>query len=136
MADPLSIASACLAGVETIATVALTIRKFLKECRAAKSDLENVEETLAKLQTVFDGIKKEVSGPNSHLMDPSMRSGILSGINDCVGVIRRINEVVTEHVGQSSSRWVRNGKKQVADLQSSLETHRTVLQLAVSGAKL
>ncbi|KAK4450508.1 hypothetical protein QBC34DRAFT_424656 [Podospora aff. communis PSN243] len=136
MADPLSIASACLAGIETIATVAIAIRKFVKDCRAAKSDLENVQETLAKLQTVFDGIKTEVSGPSSHLIDPSMRGGILSGINDCVGVIHRINEVVAEHVGLSSSKWVRNGKKQVADLQSSLETHRTVLQLAVSSAKL
>jgi len=69
-------------------------------------------------------------------MDPNMRGGILSGIHDCVGVIHRIDEVVAEHVGQPSSKWVRNGKKQVASLESSLETYRTVLQLAISGAKL
>jgi len=136
MADPLSIASACLAAVETIATVAFTIRKFVKECRAAKSDLENVQETLSKLQTVFTRIKDRVSGQNGHLLDANMRDGILSGVNDCVGVIQRIHQVVADHVGQSSSKWVRNGKKEVASLESSLETCRSILQLAVSGAEL
>ena len=135
MADPLSIATACVAAVETIASVVITIRGFLDECRAAKSDLRGIQDTLAKLETLFDGIKVEVSGPNSHFIDPTMRSGILGGIHDCTRVMVRIGEVVAEHRGHAS-KWVRNGKGQVGKLQSSLETYQAVLRLAVSGAKL
>ena len=59
--DPLSITATCIALVSTITKTSLLIGGFVKDVRAARSDLDGVSRELLSLKTVLELLADDVT---------------------------------------------------------------------------
>jgi hypothetical protein len=131
--DPLSITTGCLALIGAISKTSIFITHFIRGCREARGDLTSVSHELFDLQFVLDFLKEDSAVVDDDVLPGFIRAQILSVIGNCGEVIDKIEKVLND-ISESrvpAARWMVDGKKEVATLKSSLETHRRALNLAL-----
>ncbi len=130
--DPLSITTACLALLGTVAKTSLAVTTFIRGCRDARSDLTSLSGELTQLHLVLDLLKDDASVTDGRVIPESLQAQILSIIKNCSAVIDNINKVLQNHSGKTgAAKWVAFGKAEVAGLRMSLEAHRGSLNLVL-----
>ncbi|KAM0427901.1 hypothetical protein ACHAPT_007360 [Fusarium lateritium] len=132
--DPLSIAAACIAFVQAADKTITTIRRFILDCRDARSDLSAVNRELSDLKLTLNLLEDLVPDGNE-TGDPlpsSIREDIRSIIKNYLDVAKEIDNVLVEYRGRFAvASWAAEGKQKIASLQAVLEAHRRALDLAV-----
>ncbi|KAM0406502.1 hypothetical protein ACHAPZ_003265 [Fusarium culmorum] len=131
--DPLSIATGCASLVTTIGSLTLSINSFVRNCREARSDLDSVSRELHSLQTVLELIEEDAKDDTKPLPETIQRhaSGI---VTNCGSVVVEIQTCITKYGDgkvRSKAAWVLNGQGDMGKLRSSLEAHKSALELAL-----
>ncbi|XEV04989.1 hypothetical protein FSHL1_010276 [Fusarium sambucinum] len=130
--DPLSITTACIGLIGTVATTTLAVTNFTRECREARSDLTSINGELSQLQLVLELLRDDTTVSDDQILPESLQEQILSIIDNCSAVVSKINLVLDRHSGKVGAlKWATFGKNEVIGLRMSLEAHRASLNLAL-----
>jgi hypothetical protein len=131
--DPFSITAACVSLLDTVLSASTGAITFIRECREARSEAQAVSGELHVLTTVLDVLKDEK-------LPATLEPSIHSILKDCNVIVSDIVKLLKKHSGASradrAARWALNGRGEVNKLRSTLEAHRSALNLALEVAAI
>jgi hypothetical protein len=84
--DPLSITATCIALVSTITKTSLLVGGFVKDVRAARSDLDGVSRELLSLKTVLELLADDVTDSTNESFPQTLQKQITGIIGNCTGL--------------------------------------------------
>jgi hypothetical protein len=129
--DPLSITATCFGLIGTIGKTSLAITGFVHDVRSARSDLDSVSRELQSLKTLLELLVDDASNPTNGTFPETLKRQIAGITTNCGGVVSE--KTLEKHEGNKLSKntmWVMGGKDDVAKLRSSLEAHKSALEIA------
>ena len=132
--EPLSITATCIGLASTIARTSLVVIGFVKDVRAARSDLDAVSRELLSLKTVLELLADDVDDSSSRSIPQTLQNQIAGIVRNCTGVVVDIEQTLKKHEGGKvikAAKWVASGKSDVCRLQLSLEAHKSALEIAL-----
>lgn len=133
MVDPLSIATGCASLITTIGSLTLSITSFVRSCREARSGLDRVSRELHFLQTVLELIQEDAKDDTKPFPETIQRhvSGIVTNCNSAVVEVQACITKYGDGKVRNKAAWVLNGQGDMEKLRSSLEAHKSALELAL-----
>jgi hypothetical protein len=132
--DPLSIATGCLSLIATISRTSILIASFVKDCRAARHDLDDISRELTSVQSVLSLLKDDIATANDQAIPETLRGQINSIISNCSRVLKELDELLQRHEGErmhQAACWATTGKRDAAKLRGTIEAHKGALNLAL-----
>src|SRR5437763_784576 len=128
--DPLSLGFACISLISTIAKTSSLITSFVRDCRAAHYDLDNISRELTSLEKVLGLLNDTVNG---QVIPDKLRKEIATIIANCGRVLEELAELLRRHNGGVSRAvcWATTGTQDAAKLRSSLDAYRGALNIAL-----
>ena len=129
--DPLSITTTCLGLISAVTKTSLVVIGFVKDVRAARSDLDSVSRELLSLKTVLELLADDAT---DEAFPQTLQKQISGLVMNCTGVINDIEQTLNKHEGgklNKAAQWVAFGKSDMSKLQSSLEAHKSALEIAL-----
>ncbi|RGP81737.1 hypothetical protein FLONG3_122 [Fusarium longipes] len=131
--DPFSIATGCAGLITTIGSLTLSINAFVRSCREARSDLDRVSRELHSLKIVLELIQEDAKDDTRPFPETIQRhvSGI---VTNCSSVVIEVQTCITKYGDgkiKSKATWVLNGQGDMEKLRSSLEAHKSALELVL-----
>ncbi|EEU37490.1 uncharacterized protein NECHADRAFT_86363 [Fusarium vanettenii 77-13-4] len=131
--DPLSIATGCAGLITAIGGLSINLHSFVRTCREARGDLDSVSRELLSLQTILELIKEDASD-SSKPFPKTLNQHITAILGNCNLVVSEIQTCITKY-GQDRLKtrvaWAINGQGDISKLRSSLEAHKTALEIAL-----
>lgn len=131
--DPLSTAAGCASLVSTIGTLSLSIKGFVRTCREARKDLDKVSRELQPLQLVLRLIADGATNEEKPVLEV-IGQHVLRIVSNCKSVILEIENCIAQY-GQKRLKvkvtWAIGGQGDVEKLRTSLEAHKSSLELAL-----
>jgi len=133
MGDPLSLISACMSLISTIGKTSSLITSFVRRCRAARHDLDNISRELTSLKNVLSLLKDDIVTTNDQAIPKTLRKEIATSIANCGIVLRELGELLQRHNGgvDRAVCWATTGTRDAAKLSLSLDRYRGALNLAL-----
>lgn len=107
---------------------------FVKDVRAARSDLDVVSRELLSLKTVLELLAEDIGDSSSRSIPQTLQNQIAGIVRNCTGVVVDIEQTLKKHEGgkvNKAAKWVASGKSDVSRLQLSLEAHKSALEIAL-----
>jgi ankyrin repeat protein len=132
--DPLSITAACSTLVTTVLKVSIQINGFVREVRDARWDLDAVSRELISLKTVLEILSEDAENSTGGGFPQSLVRQICGILTNCGGVLEQIEASLQKHAGGGVKRgvkWSLSGRDDVNKLRSSLEAHKSALDIAL-----
>jgi hypothetical protein len=137
--DPLSITATCIGLASTITRTSLVVIGFVKDVRAARSDLDTISRELLSVKTVLELLADDVNESTNHSIPQTLQKQIVGIVTNFTSVVVDIEETLKKHDGgelNKAAKWIASGKNDVAKLQSSLEAHKSALEIALDMVNL
>jgi hypothetical protein len=137
--DPLSISASCITLIQAIAQVSLLTTGFVRDIRAARSEIDAISRELLSLKTVLELLAEDVAESNVGSFPETLRQQIIGIVTNCKGVVAEIETTFAKHEGPKISKaahWVASGKSDIAKLRACLEAYRSALDIALDMANL
>jgi hypothetical protein len=97
--DPLSITATCIGLVSTITKTSVLVGGFVKDVRAARSDLDGVSRELTSLKTVLELLADDMTGSTNEFFPETLIKQITGIITNCGGVVVDIEDTLKKHEG-------------------------------------
>lgn len=113
-------------------TIAVT--KFVRDVRGARSDLDAVSRELLSLNTVLELLAEDVANSENGTFPAALQKQITGIITNCTAVVVEIQVVLDKHEGtkiMKAAKWVAFGNEDMNKLRSSLEAHKSALEIAL-----
>jgi Fungal N-terminal domain of STAND proteins len=132
--DPLSITATCITLVTTISKVSIQINSFVREVRSARGDLDAVSRELISLKTILEMLSEDAENSTGRELPQSLVRQISGILTNCNGVLEQIEASLQKHAGGGVKRgvkWSLSGRDDVNKLRSSLEAHKSALDIAL-----
>lgn len=132
--DPLSIIASSVGLTAAITKTTITVTKFVRDVRGARSDLDAVARELLSLNTVLELLGEDVAGSENGCLPDTLRKQITGIITNCTGVVVEIQVLLDKHEGTKitkAAKWVAFGNDDMNKLRSSLEAHKSALEIAL-----
>jgi hypothetical protein len=102
--DPLSITTACFGLISTIASASLVVIGFVKDVRAARSDLDVVSRELISLKTILELLADDVNDSSSESIPQTLQKQIAGIVTNCTGVVVDIEKKLKKFEGGKVSK--------------------------------
>ncbi|ROV89124.1 hypothetical protein VSDG_08871 [Cytospora chrysosperma] len=123
------IGSACVALMSSVRETLADVTNFIRRCRSARADLAAVTRELSELQMVLE-LLNDYGDSRAYAVPVELQSHLRPILTNCTTVVLRISGVLRRlGEGAGPPKWTLEGKKEVNDLQDSLEVHRGALGL-------
>lgn len=132
--DPLSISVSCLTLVATISRLSISVSTFIDDVRAARTDLLAVDRELSSLQAILKLLAKDTEHTSDHIPSEAIQVQIRGIITNCTGLLEEMERTLRRYGGtriDKAAKWAISGKGDIAKLRSSLESHKSALQIAL-----
>jgi hypothetical protein len=132
--DPLSIATGCASLIGTITKASISINGFVRDMRSARTELDGISRELLSLKTVLELLEQDATDSTAASFPETLRKQITGIITNCSGVIRDIEDVLEKHQESrvdKAAKWALSGKSDANKLKSSLEAHKSALEIAL-----
>jgi hypothetical protein len=132
--DPFSITVGCVGLLQAIAAVTTTITGFVQEVRSARSDMDGVSREILSVKTVLGLLEQDVANNADMTFPENLRKQITGILTNCTAVIMDIQASLHKHEGnrlQKAAHWVLSGKDDMTKLRTSLEAHKSALDIAL-----
>ncbi|RSL73065.1 hypothetical protein CEP53_000899 [Fusarium sp. AF-6] len=131
--DPLSIASGCAGLIMAIGSLSVKIHSFVRTCREARGDLDSVSRELLSLKTILELIQEDASD-GSKPFPKTLSQHVTAILGNCHLVMTEIQTCITKYSQdrlKTRVAWAINGQGDINKLRSSLEAHKTALEIAL-----
>lgn len=108
----------------------------MREIRGARSDLDAVSRELHSLTTVLEMLAHDAGDTARSAFPPSLAHQVTGIVKNCGGVVSQIEASLEKHGGESTRlkkgvQWSWGGKSDMEQLRSSLEAHKSALDIAL-----
>lgn len=131
--DPLSVTSGCAGLIMAIGGLSVKIHSFVRTCREARGDLDSVSRELLSLRTILELVQEDASDETKPF-PKTLNQHVTAIIANCNLVVADIQSCITKY-GQDRLKtrvsWAINGQGDINKLRSSLEAHKTALEIAL-----
>lgn len=131
--EPLSITTACICLITTIGKTSSLLSSFMRNCRTAHHDLDDISRELTSVGNVLNLLKDDITATNNAI-PKTLVIQIASTICNCDRALEELGELLRRHNGEridQAAGWAMTGKHDAARLRSSLAVHRDNLNLAL-----
>jgi hypothetical protein len=133
--DPLSISVSCITLITTISKASWTLTTFVREFKDAPADLAAIALEMQSIQVVLGNLARDTAGSSANTLAPSLQQQIVEIISNCNKLADDIVASLTAHsrsrLGKRGYWTLGGGKDTMAKHRSSLEAHKSALELAV-----
>lgn len=130
--DPFSIFAACVSLAATTAKTSTTVTGFVRDVRSARPDLDG---ELSSLKTILELLADDTAPETDYRLPERLQNqstGILNNCNEvAVAIEGGLSQHETSKLGRSGYWTIGGGKGDMAKLRSSLEAHKTALEIAL-----
>lgn len=138
--DPLSIAGFSLGLAKEVGDVALSVTKFCREFRDAKSDLDTVLQELQSLRHVLEVVADATDSESlKGLVSPDLTNNVDLILKGCKNLVDRLRNLLKKYRREgliSKAKWVMYGKAECGAIKSSLEHHKATLGIVMETISL
>jgi Fungal N-terminal domain of STAND proteins len=137
--DPISITTGALSIVGSIGKLTITISTFVRQVRDARSDLDTVMRELVSLKSVLEILAEDVSQPGPNGLPESLAEQVQGILTGCDGVVMQIAQTLSKFERKSlivKGQWALSGRGDMDKLRSSLEAHKSALNIALDMLQL
>ncbi|KAE8854445.1 hypothetical protein PTNB29_09801 [Pyrenophora teres f. teres] len=132
--DPLSITVSCVTLVTAVSRVTYSLTGFIREWRDASSDLRIISQELSSMQIVIGNLRNTFATKESTL-PPNLKEQILGILKSCLQVVGGIEASLLKHansrLGKGGYWALGGGKEDMAKYRSSLEAHKSALEITL-----
>ncbi|KAF7446832.1 FHA domain containing protein [Pyrenophora tritici-repentis] len=132
--DPLSITVSCVTLVTAVSKVTYSLTGFIREWRDASLDLKVISQELFSMQIVIGNLRNTFVTKESTLPS-NLREQILGILKSCIQVVSGIEASLTKHaksrLGKGGYWTLGGGKEDMAKHRSSLEAHKSALEITL-----
>ena len=129
--DPLSITTACMGAVGTISKLSIEVPLFISSVREARKDMEAVLRELTSLTLCLNSLRDDAETINF----PHTLRDVIQSCDQIAGEMRDLlKELQVAKAGRL--RWTMTEREQVNKLRSSLESHKSCIDVALDMASL
>ncbi len=90
--DPLTITATCVSLASTITRTSLLVFGFMKDVRAARSDLDAVSRELHSLKTVLQLLAEDANDSANDSIPQTLQKQISGIVTNCTGVVEEIEK--------------------------------------------
>lgn len=129
--DPLSITTACLGALGTISKVSLEIPLFISGVREARKDMEGVLRELTSLTLCLSALQDDAQ----KVTFPATLLGVVQSCDQIAGQIMGLLDKL-KHTKSGRIRWTLTEREEVNKLRSSLESHKSCIDVALDMASM
>jgi hypothetical protein len=132
--EPLAVSVACVSLIGIITRASVVVAGFVRDVRGARSDLDGVSRELLSLKTVLELLADDAATATNGSLPDTLRRQIAGIVTNCTGVVVEIEEALKKYEGTrlaKAARWAAMGQEHVAKLRSSLEAHKSALEIAL-----
>lgn len=132
--DPLSITASCFTLAATITRVSYQVTEFVREVRDARSDLDAVARELLSIKTVLEILADDAKDPAQNNFPPTLGRQVTGILANCNDVVAQIERLLSSYQGSrltKGTKWALNGRGDAGKLRSTLEAHKTALDIAL-----
>jgi len=133
--EPLAIVAACATLISAVGRCAHTIVIFVREVRDARGDLDMIARELGSLDTVLVCLQDDIAKPSSSTLPHKLVSHLGSILKSCESVVEEIEKSLAKHnssrLGRGGHWTLGGGKDDMTKFRSSLEAHKSSLDLAL-----
>ncbi|KAH8686711.1 hypothetical protein BGZ61DRAFT_533406 [Ilyonectria robusta] len=126
--DPFSVAGTSIALAGTITTLTTSLIAFIRDVRDARGDVEEISLELHSLKMILELLAND----STVLLPLIIETQLDSVLSNCTRLVGDISQCIQQHQGsrlQKGLRWVAIGRGDMANLRSTLEAHKTTLNL-------
>lgn len=130
--DPLSITASCVGLTAAITKTSIALTKFVRDVRDARADIDGVSRELGSLSTVLQLLKEDTAKKTT---PATLEKQVIGIIENCKQVIVEIDGTLAKYEGSSTkkaARWAAIGRDDINKSRSSLEAHKSALDIALS----
>jgi hypothetical protein len=132
--DPPSITTACLGLTGTIIKVYASVAGFVRDVRSARQELDEVLRELQSLQLVLELLRDDTSQDGGIQLPSSLTRQVTGIVANCTVVVEELETLIDKHKTggiNKAARWALTGRGDANKLRSSLEAHKSALELAL-----
>jgi phage tail tape-measure protein len=132
--DPLSLIATCITLIGAITKASSVVTIFVRDVRAARSDLDAVSREFLSLKTILELLSDDISDPTNESFPETLKKQIAGIVTNCSGVVAEIEQTLQKHESTRLSKavqWATSGKGDIAKLRLSLEAHKSALEIAL-----
>lgn len=130
--------------MSSITKVCVTLNAFIREIRDARGDIDAVTREMHSLQTVLELLAEDAepsdpTDPATTTIPANFRKQISGIVSNCTQVVEDIESCIKQHEGSKITKrihWASSGKGDMAKLRSTLEAHKTSLNLVLDMVSL
>jgi Fungal N-terminal domain of STAND proteins len=131
MVEPLSVATACVSLTAGIANLLLQINAFITSIQNAPTEMRGVSDELSSLSVSVESLRA-----NSNVVQypVGMQDSLVSVLQNCDLVTREMSALLSKMSSMKLARkiqWTISGQKDMNKLRSSLESHKSALNIAL-----
>ena len=129
--DPLSITAACSGLLGAVTDLSTQITKFVSSVRDARRDIDAVSRELTSLALCLETLR---DNSLTNEFPNKIIGNLLSVLGNCNVVVKDIADLLARlHASISGGRiqWTISGRDEVNRLRSSLESHKSALEIAL-----
>lgn len=134
--DPLSITASCVTLVTTITKLSVLINGFVREVRDARRDLDAVSRELLSLQPLLEILSDDAGDSAFPASLLQQIAGIIKNSGVVLEDIEKLLQTFSAFGLRRSMKWAINGRDDMAKLRSTLEAHKSALDIALDMAAL
>lgn len=131
--DSTLVAANCAGLISTIAALSSDTHIFVRTCRDSRRDLDKVSRELQSLQSVL-GLIQEDAEDEDKPFPPAIGQHVSGIVSNCNSVVLKIQSCITEY-GDSrlepKATWTVTRQGDMQKLRTSLEAHKSALELAL-----
>ena len=134
--DPLSITTGCISLLTGISKLSVDISSFVSSVRNARKDMDAVSRELTSLSLCVQTLRDD-SSKTTYL--DGLRDNILAVLKNCDAVTGEIKALLDRLSSANALRrlqWTATGRGEMNKLRSSLESHKSALEIAVDMTSL
>ncbi|RMJ09523.1 hypothetical protein CDV36_010862 [Fusarium kuroshium] len=116
-----------------IGSLSVKIHSFVRTCREARGDLDSVSRELLSLKTILELIQEDASD-GSKTFPKTLSQHVTAILGNCHLVMAEIQTCITKYSQdrlKTRVAWAINGQGDINKLRSSLEAHKTALEIAL-----
>jgi Fungal N-terminal domain of STAND proteins len=137
--DPITLITGCVGTAVTIQKLLLSIASFISDVRSARGDLDTVSRELHSLKSILDLLKDDLDSNSGVKLPDTLVRQVKGIVTNCNGVVENIARVLQKHEGNKSykaAQWALWGRSDVEKLQTTLEAHKSALDIALDMIQL
>jgi cell shape-determining protein MreC len=133
--DPFSLTTGCIGLVAAIAQLSSSIASFIADVRSSRADLDGVSRELLSLKTILELLESDLSHTSSTNLPETLTKQVNGILRNCTSVVQSILNILKKHEEGNrvykAAQWAISGKSDVDKLRTSLEAHKSALEIAL-----